>query len=379
MKIEFKLIGLLSITLLIYCGNPETKNQSITDDQPQNILEMSDVQVKNSSVKTGRIERRRISSILKVNGIIDVPPQNMVSISVPLGGYLTHTDLLPGMHVYKGDVIAKMEDPQFIQIQQDYLTAKAKLQFAEKEYNRQKELNLSKATSDKNLEQALSDYTSQKVLVRALSEKLLLIGLEPSKLNENNLSRNIDIHSPINGYVSKVNINIGKYAKPEDVLFEIVNPEDIHLNLMIFEKDINKLYIGQSVVAHTNSSPDKEYKCEIILIGKDFGSDRSVEVHCHFEQYDDKLIPGMFMNAEIECESRETTVLPSEAVVSFEGQHFVFRDNGNNRFEMIRVETGISESNFTEIVCTSDSTLLEENLVTHGAYWLLMQMKKDEE
>ncbi|MBI4930535.1 MAG: efflux RND transporter periplasmic adaptor subunit [Bacteroidetes bacterium] len=372
------IVSILFATLTACNNNEQTKNKTEATVN-ENMVQLTEVQLKNASIATGKLEQKNISSILKVNGMIDVPPQNMVSISVPLGGYLKSTKLLPGMHISKGETIAVMEDQQYIQLQQDYLTAKAKLIFSEAEFNRQKELNQSKASSDKIFQQAQADYTSQKVLVKSLSEKLQLIGINPETLNENNLSRSITIPSPIDGFVSKVNVNIGKYAKPEDVLFEIVNPADIHLALTIFEKDINKLFIGQKLIAYTNNNPEKKYPCEIILIGKDFGQDRSVEVHCHFEKYDATLIPGMFMNAEIEVQSNNALVLPSEAVVSFENKQYVFIAKNNTEFEMTEIKTGNTENGFTEIVLPTDKTLGNRNFVIKGAYSLLMKMKNTSE
>ncbi len=361
------------------CGSKKTTEEKPEIKLAENIVALTDAQLKNAAIETGKLERQSISSILKVNGSIDVPPQNMVSISVPLGGYLKSTKLLPGMHVNKGESIAIIEDQQYIQLQQDYLTAKAKLLFARQEYERQKELNQSKASSDKVYQQALADYTSLDVLVKSLSEKLKLIGLNPANRNAGNISKSISIPSPISGFVSKVNVNIGKYVNPADVLFEIVNPSDIHLALTIFEKDINKLFIGQKLIAYTNTNPEKKYPCKIILIGKDFSNDRSVEVHCHFENYDKSLIPGMYMNAEIEVKSDSVFALPSDAIVNYENKQYVFISKGNNQFEIREVKTGNSENGFTEIILSDNQSLTNDTIVTKGAYTLLMKMKNTSE
>lgn len=369
-----QIIILFNISLLLAaCGGGKKEEQKTEVQTAANIVTLTDAQLKNAGVQTGKLEKQSISSLLKVNGKIDVPPQNMVSISVPLGGYLQSTKLLPGMYVKKGESIAIMEDQQYIQLQQDYLTAKAKLVFAKQEFERQKELNQSKASSDKVYQQSLADYTSLEILVKSLSEKLKLIGISPANRNVNNISKSISIGSPINGYVSKVNVNIGKYVTPADVLFEIVNPADIHLVLSVFEKDVNKLFIGQKLFAYSNSNPEKKYPCEIILIGKDFSADKSVEIHCHFENYDKTLIPGMFMNAEIEVKSNEAIALPSDAIVSFESKQYVFISKGNNQYEMIEIKAGNTENGYTEI--TIDEKLAKETFVFKGAYNLLMKMK----
>lgn len=367
-----------AIASLIACNNNKAEEKAEAPTA-ENAVELTDAQLKNSKIETGKIEQRSISSLLKVNGSIDVPPQNMVSISVPLGGYLKSTKLLAGMHISKGEVLAVMEDQQYITLQQEYLTAKARFIFAEEEFARQEELNKTKAASDKVFQQARVEFTTQKILVKSLSEKLKLIGINPEALTENNLSRSINITSPIDGYVSHVNMNIGKYANPSDILFELVNPTDIHLALNIFEKDIDKLFIGQKLMAYTNNNAKKKYPCEIILIGKDLTQDRSIEVHCHFEQYDKTLIPGMFMNAEIEVQSNNALVISTDAIVLFEGKQYVFTETENKKYQMQQVTTSNSENGFTQISFQNNFDATNKTFVTKGAYTLLMKMKNREE
>jgi membrane fusion protein, heavy metal efflux system len=340
---------LLTLSVFLISCSSGNKDEQIAEDSG-NIVRVTGEQKKNADLSVAPAEQKIISSVLRLNGVIDVPPQNKVSISVPLGGYLKESKLLPGMHINKGEIIAEMEDPQYIQLQQDYLIAKTKLGFLETEYARQKELNMSKASSDKILQQTESDYTAQKILAKSLSEKLRLISINPDALSESTLSRNIHIYSPITGYVSKVNVNIGKYTKPEEVLFEIVNPQDIHLVLHVFEKDMQALSIGQKVIVYTNSNPEKKYDCGILLMGKDFSADRSLEIHCHFKNYDASLIPGMFMNAEIEFQYEKAFVLPDEAIVTNENRKYVFIEKRGDEFEMAEVKTGKSEKGYTQII-----------------------------
>ena len=368
-----KLIMLYILLLILSCRNKEAHEQQIPEKTAENTLILTDDQYKNAGIETSKLESRNISSVLKLNGKIDVPPQNMVSISVPLGGYLKSTKLLPGIHVNKGDVLAVIEDPQYIQLQQDYLTAKAQFDFNEGEYTRQKALNESKASSDKVFEQTKAAYQTQYILIRALEQKLHLIGLNPDKVTANTLSKSINLYSPISGFVSAVNVNIGKYVNPSEVLFELVNPDDIHLALSVFEKDIDKLAIGQKLIAYTNTRPDKKYPCEIILISKNLSDDHATQVHCHFEGYDKNLLPGMFMNAEVELSATQTRALPDDAIVRFENKNYVFLAKGKQQFEMVEVQTGDSENGFTAI--KQANQLENQNIVVKGAYSLLMMLK----
>ncbi len=354
--------------------NPVINTEETIQD---NEVKLTDVQYKNANISTTFLQEKSMATVIKVNGKIDVPPQNLVSVSVPMGGYIQQTHLLPGMHVAKGEVIATLEDQQYIQIQQDYLLAKSKLHYAMLEYTRQKELNQSQASSDKVVQQAEQEVRNTRILLSGLSEKLKLININPAKLNESNLSKSTFLHSPISGYVSKVNVNIGKYVNPSDVLFEMVNPTDIHLNLKIFEKNMNQLAIGKKVYAYTNNTPDKKYSCEIILISKDVAPDGTSEVHCHFHTYDKTLLPGMYMNADIETNTKSNNVLPEECIVYYEGKNYVFIKTAINTFTLYEVELSTKENGYVSIA--NNSELLNKEIVQQGSYTLLMKLKNTEE
>lgn len=376
MKHIFLIFIILSV--MSSCGSKQTEETEAAT-VIETVVTLSDAQFKSAGIEIGKAEKREISTTLKLNGKIDVPPQNMVSVSTPFGGFLKSTKLLPGMHIKKGEVIASMEDQQYIQLQQDYLTAKSKLSYAENEFNRQKELNQSKASSDKVFQQSEMEYKTQKIVLSALAEKLRLINVNPETLSESNLSRSINVYSSIDGFVSKVNVNIGKYVNASDVLFELINPEDIHLNLKVFEKDLSKLSIGQKLIAYNNNQPDIKHLCEIILISQDLSADRSAEVHCHFEDYDKTLFPGMYMNADVELKLSNVLTINNEAIVNYEAKDFVFVVKGNREFELVEITKGSTENNFTEINFSNGKDISNKQIVTKGAYSLLMQLKNKSE
>ncbi len=367
------ILNILAAIIMLTSCNSKNKEEIEPIYKNKNSVSLTNEQLKNVTIETEVLTKRIVSSTLKVNGQIDVPPQNMVSVSMPLGGYLKSTKLLPGLHFEKGEIIAVMEDQQYIQLQQDYLITKSKLNFAEKEYERQKELNQSQASSDKVFQLAEADYKTLRITLGSLAEKLKLIHINPITLSEKTISKSVNIYAPINGFVSKVNVNIGKYVNPSDVLFELINPSDIHLNLKIYEKDITKLSIGQKILAFTNNDSNKKYECEIILISKDLSTDHSADVHCHFEKYDKNLLPGMYMNAEVEIKNNSSFTLPEEALVNFEGKNYVFISKNRTNFIMAEVKTGNHENGFIEIL--NDNEFNNSKIVTKGAYTLLMKLK----
>jgi cobalt-zinc-cadmium efflux system membrane fusion protein len=372
-----KILYILFAVLLGSCSENQQQTESQETELSQTQLTLTPAQLKNAALAFAKPQQKTMASMLKLNGKIDVPPQNMVSVSVPMGGYLKTTKLLPGMHVNKGEVIAVIEDQQYIQLQQDYLLTKAKIVYAKLEYERQLELNQSKAASDKVFQLATAEYNTLKITLSALAEKLKLIGKNPTSINENNISRSINIYAPINGFVSTVNVNIGKYVSPTDVLFELVNPEDIHLAITVFEKDLAQLFVGQRVVAYTNNNPAKKHEAEVLLIGKNLTNERNTEVHCHFENYDRLLIPGTYMNAEIQVNAKNSLVLPEEAIVRYNNKQYAFIQKTTYQFEMVELQTGVAENG--DVVLLNAQDFAKQNFVVKGAYTLLMALKNKPE
>lgn len=375
------IVALMLPFVLAACKGASEKNEAAAEKEAAetNLVELTDAQLANAAIQTGGLMQKNITMRLQVNGLVDVPPQSMVSVSFPLGGYLKSTKLLPGMRIRKGEVLAVLEDPQFIQLQQDYLVAAAKLRYAEADYKRQQELSATQATSEKTVQLARADYENQLVTMKALAARLELIHINPAKLTAESISRTVQVYAPINGFVSKVNVNIGKYVSPTEVLFELVDPSDIHLNLTVFEKDAAYLRIGQKVVAYSNHKPDEKHAAEIFLVSHNINEDRAVQVHCHFEDYDPLLLPGMYMNALVEVNSNRTNVLPDAAVVRWQNKFYVFVATGKNQFEMTEVHIRGASDGFTAVEPAGNAWKDAAQFVTANAYTLLMKLKNSAE
>lgn len=364
---------IITTILLFSCSSDPKEKPAEHVEKTNDSITLTDEQIKNAGIETDTVGFHVISNELKVNGLVDVPPQNIVSVSFPLGGYLKSTDLLPGMHVAKGEIIATMQDQSLIQLQQDYLVAKAKLQYLEKDFERQKMLNENKVNADKIYQQVQSEFAAQKVQTRGYEEKLKLIGINPDKLTDQTLSRNVPVYSPINGFVSKVNVNIGKYVNPSDVLFELINPDDIHAALTVFEKDVSKVKQKQKVMLTFVDDPATQYECEVILVTKNVDNDRSALVHCHFEKKPKQLLPGMFVSAVINLGDTKTIAVPEAAVVSYNTQQYIIERVADKTFKLLPVEKGTTSSGLTALI--NNEALSGKTVITKNAYTILSKIK----
>src|SRR5258708_38436742 len=370
-------------TTMFSCSSTTNKSEETTGivlSSTANQITLSEEQFKSINVQLGSLESRSLSGNIKANGMLDVPPQNLVSISAPLGGFVKSTELLQGMRVKKGQVVVVMEHPDYIQLQQDYLDNKNQLEFLEQEYNRQLDLSKENVNALKSLQHAKSTYFSTKVKVEGLKAKLKLVNINPAEIENGEIKNTINIPSPISGFVSQVNVSLGMHVNPTDVMFRIVDTEHVHAEAQVFEKDIPKLKVGQ--IAHiTLSNESKERFAKVFLIGKEITPERTVRVHCHLDGEDANLIPGTYFSALIETGSSSVAALPIKAIVNFEGRHFVFieKDAATHRYEFFEIKTGASDGVYAEVDLNENDPGYRDKIIISGAFELLNVLKNVDE
>jgi cobalt-zinc-cadmium efflux system membrane fusion protein len=371
------------IVALSSCNN-DKKSMKVEEVEviPDSIVELRDDQVKLSGIETGAIEMRSLSGTLKVSGLVAVAPQNLATVSAPLGGFVKSASLMPGSTVTKGQTLAILENQEFIDIQQNYLETKNKLEYAEAEYKRQNELYKNEVSSTKNMQQVTTEYKSLKTQVKALEQKLALVGINPSNLTDDNISRSIPVVSPISGYVKTVNVNIGKFVSPSDVLFEIVNSDNLFLELTLFEKDADKASAGQKIRFLINNESE-QHEAVIYQTGKSISADKTYKVYATVSGNCRNVLPGMYVNAEIEASSNQVTAVPNESIASFDEKDYIFVFEKNKvedgkpftEYRMIQVQKGVSDKGFTEIVLPEGFDFQIAKVVVKGAYNLLSAKK----
>jgi RND family efflux transporter MFP subunit len=370
--------------ILISCNgskNTEADNME-TEVIPEDIVELRDDQVKFAGIETGAIEMRSLSGTLKVNGIVAVAPQNLATVCMPMGGFVKSTSLMPGNAVSKGQTLAILENQDFIDIQQSYLEAKNKLEYAEAEYNRHSELYKDDVYSEKNLQQVTADYKNLKAQVKALEQKLALIGINPANLDEDGISRSVAVISPISGYVKTVNVNIGKFVSPSDILFEIVNSDKLFLELTLFDKDADKVSEGQNIRFFINNETE-QHDAIIYQTGKAINDDKTYTIYASISGVCKNVLPGMYVNAIIEASGNMVTALPSDAIVSFDDKDYIFvfekdkEEDGKpfTEYRMIEIRKGVTDGGFTEIVLPDGFDFMAAKFVIKGAYNLLSAKK----
>jgi cobalt-zinc-cadmium efflux system membrane fusion protein len=349
---------------------------------PEDIVELRGDQIKLAGIQIGKIEMRKVSGVIKANGIVTNAPQNSASVSVPLGGFVKSSNLLPGNAVSKGQTLAIIENTEFVDLQQNYLDIKNKYEFAEAEYKRHTELYKDDVYSEKNLQQTTSEYRSLKAQLKGIGQKLQVIGINPATLTEDGISATIALVSPISGYVKTANISMGKYVSPTDVLFEIVGTDNLLLELSLFEKDASTISIGQYAHFSINNETH-EHKAKIYQVGKSINADKTFKVYATVLEPCNNVLPGMYVLAHIEKTDKQVTSVPADAVVSFDNKYYIFafekdKEEGGKPFteyRFIEITKGDTNDGFTEIQLPAGFDIQNTKIVTKGAYKLLAAKK----
>ncbi|MCX6237355.1 MAG: efflux RND transporter periplasmic adaptor subunit [Bacteroidia bacterium] len=369
---------------LVSCngGTKGAADNKETEVLPEDIVELRADQIKLANIQTGTIEMQSLSGKLKVSGIVAVAPQNMATVCMPMGGFVKSTTLMPGNVVQKGQTLAILENQEFVDIQQNYLEAKNKFEFAEADYKRHSELFKNDVYSAQNVQQVTSDYKNLKAQVKALEQKLAMIGINPANLHEDDISSSVTVVSPISGFVKAVNINIGKYVAPADVMFEIVNSDKLFLELTLFEKDADKVIAGQKIQFFINNETE-QHEAIIYQTGKSISADKTYKVYASVPGVCKNVLPGMYVNAIIEASGNQVTALPSDAVVSFDDKDYIFifdknKEEGGKPFteyRMIEIHKGVMDSGFIEVILPEGFNIQTAKVVIKGAYNLLSAKK----
>lgn len=320
--------------LLVAACGPETKSSEpehqeeehdLGNHENSNTAELSAVQIKTVGIMTGVIAQKQLTSSLKANGILKVPNENKATATSLYGGAITSIKVQPGSYVRKRQVIATIANPQFIQFQEEYLTVHSKITLAELEFARQKELTSGNAGAMKNLQSAESELRVLRTRKASLQRQLQLMGINPSAINDQNLRSNLSVLSPIQGVVSNVMSNIGSYVDVSTPIAEIIDNSQLHLDLYVYEKDLPKINVGQTIHFTLTNNAVEEYDAEVFGISNSFeDATKAIAVHCKVKGNKKGLIDGMSISAIVSLDQATVPAVPTEAIINVEGQDYIF-------------------------------------------------------
>lgn len=375
----------IALFFITSCGedrNADQPGQTVNQEEEKGIVVLTSEQTAAIKLKTGQIEKRNLTNVIKANGYLDVPPQNNAVVSPMITGYVKQINFLVGDNVKKGQVMAELESMEFIDMQQHYVELNAQMMFLKEEFERQKLLIDRDAVSKKTFLKSEIEYKTAISMLEGLKSKLYLLGVNFEKLNQGKVEPRFSLRAPITGSIKMMNTILGKQVDPSEEVFEIINTEHIHLELSVYEQDASKVKKGQKVSFKIPSQNTSIFEGEVFLVGKDLSKDkRSINVHVHIEGDESQFTVGMYANATIVVEENPSNTLPVTAVVVDGNSEYIFRQTQLNDnqfgFEKIAVKTGIESDGLIEISELNELNF-DDEIVVEGAFYLLNAFSEGE-
>ncbi|MFC4220080.1 efflux RND transporter periplasmic adaptor subunit [Flagellimonas marina] len=373
---------------LIACKDNQNDTAEIKGENPEAQhheeahISLTQSQAEDAGFTYGTFDQEEIKIPIEANGNIELPPNNIASISSLLDAFVVKINFLEGDVVKKGQVLVELKDPAYVKLQQEYLSVYGRLNYLKQELDRQQILNDADVGAKKNLQQAQSEYSAKKAELAALKEQLTYVGISADAIENGKIQNRVYLRAPFGGTVTSVSAHNGEKVMSGQEIMQVINREHMHLELQVFQKDIPKVRKGQMVRFTVPAFEDSPvFEAEVSLVGKNLDMDsKTIRVHAHFEE-NEMLIPGLYTEAKIMQDSKKTRVLPTSAIILDKGTSYFFIKVGTNgkeiNFEKVAFEPGIKSDQYVEVKSYAeiqDTTAI----VLKGAYTLKAVMNKSE-
>ncbi|MFD1095517.1 efflux RND transporter periplasmic adaptor subunit [Salegentibacter chungangensis] len=382
-----RVIKLLMISFFFFiaaCG--ESKKESgdkpaekkTSESTPTEVM-LSAQQFEALGMKVDTLSTRMMSGFVEANGHLEVPPQSEATVTPVIGGNVSSIRVIEGDVVKRGAVLAYISHPDIIKVQTDYINTANRLNFLEKDYARQKKLYEEGVGSGESFQKAESELQSARGHLKGMKAQLRQLNLNAENIEKGNIQQQIPVISPIDGAIQAVNIKTGQFVQSQANMFEIINTEDVHIDLMVFEKDVPKVEEGQMVYFNISSEPGKEMTARILSISKNFERDpKALHVHAEIENREGNLVPGMYVRGRIALEDSQVKAFPQSAIAKKADKLFVFsaeKEGEDWSFKPIEIIAGASQEEWTAVRFLKEVPS-DTEFAFNNAYYLMAEMNK---
>ncbi len=374
------------------------KEEAHEEEMPT-IATLTEEQIKTVGIQLGTVEQKELTATIRANGLLKVPNNNKANATSLYGGVIKTLNVQIGDYVRKGQVIATIANPQFIQLQEEYLSTASRITFAEQELSRQKELNQGNAGAGKNLQSATAELNSLRTRRASLQQQIQLMGINPGSVSNGNLKSTLVVTSPLNGTVSNVFAKIGSYVDVSSPVIEIVDNSSLHLDLNVFEKDLPMLKVGQTIHFRITNNAVEDYNAKIFAIGSSFENEsKTIAAHAVVQGNKTGLIDGMNVTAIVSLNNVTTSAVPNDAIVNADGKYYIFvqtnkkaeehheegeeegghkeeeekdhkEDKTSKNFEKVEVFKGVSDMGYTAVSFVNEIPA-DAKIVVKGAFFV---------
>ena len=373
-------------------------------------VDVNEQAIKAIDLKTAKAESMPLKDTLKATGEVMADEMSVVtSVFVKQGDAVHKVQVLANVHSI--DVANNLTQLLNDRTKTNAEIARVKMQYESEIKLENNRVQLAKIANDreeslvregisarKNFQEAKSAYDSANVRLETLKSKLVQevallekqrsINIQTAKVQLNvmgisaqavdealrtgQVTADLPIIAPVNGVVVKRDITSGERVDPAKVIFGIVNLSPIWVQIDVYQEQLTRVHVGQSVIVETPSKDQLTGRISSLGAVID-PKEKTLHVRVVAQNPNGVLRPGMFVTAEIALDQNSKTALaiPETAVVLFQERPFVYihhQDEGH--FEPAEVRLGTKSGGMVEIVSGLHES---DTIATSGASQLLAQ------
>ncbi len=337
--------------------------------------------VREVGIKVGTPQRTTIRQSFTAQGKVVVNPDFVAHLNSLVSGRVRKIYVQIGDYVKKGQLLFELESLEIANITADYIRAKAAYQAEKTNYERIKKLREKDIKAEKDLIAAKASFERAEAELKAADRKLHSLGfseedVETMFIGDEHRRGILTVKSPINGYVTERNIELGQMVQQETDIMKVIDNTRIWVEAEVYEKDYANLKTGQEAGITATALPDEKFPGHVIKINKELDPrSRTFTVFVEIKRGKSELIPNMFTTIEFYYGSPDTILVVPDEAVQYDGtDYFVFVEIEPNKYRKQNVVIGEQSDRQIQI---KEGVQEHEKIVIQKIFFVKSEMEKE--
>ncbi len=330
-------------------------------------------------IEAAEVTLRECRCTLKAMGKVLAPKPQTAIVSHAFPGRVGQVHVKLGDWVEKDQPLVTLESNEVGEAKADFYKARADLELAQLNLEREKRLSESGIGIKKNLLASEREQKIAETSAETAHKKLHVLGFTDEQVDQiattHQVSPAITLDAPIQGKVVAIEAVLGAFVDPTTELLTIIDPTRLWVDAEIYEKDLAKVKVGQGVKIAVPAHPDALFDGRISYIG-DVVSDEThtITVRAEVDNEDGRLKPGMFADVCVLLNGAEQALaVPTAAVLEEADRKIVFVERDGD-FVCREVKTGVVNGDYQQIV---SGLAAAERVVILGNHELKSKLKQE--
>ncbi len=279
-------------------------------------------------VKSEEIHHGPLARTIRTVGRVAVDERRLHHVHTKYDGYVEHLYVdFTGKFVERGDLLLSIYSPELVATQQEYLLAWA----ARKRMAESAIPSVARGSLD---------------LLEAARQRLLLWDVRSADIEAlekaGTVSRTVDLHSDVAGYVVQKLAFHGMRVTPADTLFDIADLSQVWVLADVYESDLPLVRVGMMGELTAPYLPGRSWKGAVTYVNPTVEEKtRTIKLRIELQNHDRVLKPDMFVDVNLRAELGTGLSVPESAVIDSGGRKLVFLERGPGRFEPREVALGV--------------------------------------